>query len=270
MFDAGRGTVAAGGGVVGHVRVLRDVRSPQLGNSRDVHIYLPPSYRTSGRHYPVIYMQDGQNLFDPALSFAGEWMVDETMERLAPEGYEAIIVAVPNMEAARCDEYSPWRDAKAGGGAGDAYLAFLVDTLKPRIDRRFRTRREREHTGIVGSSMGGLISVYGFLAHPRVFGFAGALSPSLWFADEAMLGYAQSVERWFGRLYLDIGTAEGDRHVRNTQRLCRQLRRKCPFPKDQLLCVVADGAQHTEAAWAARFENAVRFLLPRKKDEVNW
>lgn len=270
MFDAGRGTGEAGGGVVGHVRVLPGVRSPQLANSRDLHIYLPPSYRTSGRHYPVVYMHDGQNLFDPDLSFAGEWMVDETMERLAPEGVEAIVVGIPNMGGDRCHEYSPWRDARAGGGSGDAYLAFIVETLKPRIDRRFRTRREREHTGIMGSSMGGLISLYGFLRFPQVFGFAGALSPSLWFADEAVFEYVRTVDRWFGRLYLDIGTAEGDRHVRNTQRMCRQLRRKCPFPGDQLLCVVAEGAHHSEAAWAHRFGSAVRFLLPRRKGDVTW
>ena len=155
MFDSGAGTSPATGNYVGHIRVIHGVRSPQLGNTRDVHVYLPPSYRTSGRHYPVIYMHDGQNLFDPDTSFAGEWHVDDTMERLSPQGVEAIIVAVPNMGPDRAYEYSPWRDPRVGGGGGDAYLAFLVDTLKPRIDRQLRTRRERDATGILGSSMGG-------------------------------------------------------------------------------------------------------------------
>jgi predicted alpha/beta superfamily hydrolase len=258
------------GNIAGHVRVLEAVRSPQLGNTRDVHVYLPPSYRTSGRQYPVVYMHDGQNLFDPETAFAGEWGVDDTMERLAPQGLEAIIVAIPNAGRHRTDEYSPWRDARAGGGRGDAYVSFIVETLKPRIDRRFRTRREREHTGIMGSSMGGLISLYAFLQHPRTFGYCGAMSPSLWFAHGAVFDYVMQIQRWFGRMYLDIGTAEGVRHVRETARMAALLRRKCPYPRDQVLFVREEGGHHTEAAWAQRFETAIRFLLPRQRGDVNW
>jgi predicted alpha/beta superfamily hydrolase len=270
MYESGADLSAATGNVVGHVRVLPAVRSLQLGNVRDVHVYVPPSYQGSGRHYPVIYMHDGQNLFDDSLSFAGEWGVDETMERLAPQGYEAIVVAIPNMGGERCHEYSPWSDRRVGGGRGDAYLAFIIETLKPRIDHRFRTRREREHTGIVGSSMGGLISLYGFLRHPNVFGFCGAMSPSLWFADGAIFGFVAGMERWFGRIYLDIGTGEGQRHVRDARRMYRMLRRKCPYPRDQLFYVVDEGAHHTEQAWAGRFEHAVRWMLPKRKADVNW
>jgi predicted alpha/beta superfamily hydrolase len=256
--------------VAGHVRVLSGVRSPQLGNARDVHVYLPPSYARSARHYPVIYMHDGQNLFDPALAFAGVWGVDETMEHLAPEGVEAIVVGISHSGRGRLDEYSPWRDGRGHGGRGEAYLDFIAETLKPKVDRRFRTRREREHTGIVGSSMGGLISLYGFLRHPRLFGFCGAMSPSLWFAHGAIFDYVDTVERWFGRVYLDIGTGEGKRHVADTRRMARALRRKCPYPGDQLLVVVEEGAGHSEQAWARRFETAVRFLLPKKRGDVNW
>ena len=270
MFDSGAGTSPATGNHVGHIRIIHGVRSPQLGNTRDVHVYLPPSYRTSGRHYPVIYMHDGQNLFDPATSFAGEWHVDETMERLAPQGVEAIIVAIPNMGPDRAYEYSPWRDPRVGGGGGDAYLAFLVETLKPRIDKQLRTRRERDATGILGSSMGGLISLYAFFRRPDVFGFCGAMSPSLWFARGAIASVVGEVERWFGRLYLDIGTGEGQRHVKATRQLYRHLRRRCPYPRDQILCVVDEGAGHSEQAWSQRFETAVRFLLPKARGEVNW
>jgi predicted alpha/beta superfamily hydrolase len=270
MFGTGAGTTPASGRIVGHVRVMPDVRSPQLGNTRDIHVYLPPSYRTSGRHYPVIYMHDGQNLFDPETAFAGEWGVDETLERLGPEGIETIVVAIPNMGGARQDEYSPWSDPRAGGGRGDAYLAFIAETLKPRIDRRFRTRRDREHTGIMGSSMGGLISLYGFLQRPDFFGFCGAMSPSLWFAHRAIFEFVESRSRWFGRVYLDIGTEEGQRHVRNTQQMARLLRTRCPYPRDQVLCIVDEGAHHTEDAWSRRFETAVRFLLPRPKRDINW
>lgn len=270
MYHAGGGTAVTNRRVAGHVRLVAGVKSQELGNTRDVQVYLPPSYKTSGRQYPVVYMHDGQNLFDPETSFAGEWQVDDTMERLAPEGLEAIVVAVPNMGSARCDEYSPWRDPQNGGGRGDDYLAFLVNTLKPRIDKRFRTRREREYTGIIGSSMGGLISLYGFLRHPAVFGFCGVMSPALWFADGAIFQAVDDVARWFGKIYLDIGTGEGQRHVRNTQRMYRLLRNKCPYPKDQLMCVIEPEATHSETAWAARFETAVRFLLPRPSPETHW
>ena len=270
MFETEAGTRPAGGNVVGHVRVLAAVRSPQLGNARDIHVYLPPSYRSSGRHYPVIYMHDGQNLFDHELSYAGEWGVDDTMERLATEGIEAIVVAIPNMGGERTGEYSPWRDPRAGGGRGDAYLDFIIDTLKPRIDRRFRTRRERDHTGIAGSSMGGLISLYAFLRHPGIFGFCGAMSPSLWFAHGAIFEYVKHVPRWFGRVYLDIGTEEGPQHVRHLRRMHRLLAAKCPLPRDQMMVVLDEGAHHSEHAWAGRFETAVRFLLPRRRGEVNW
>ena len=112
--DNGAGTTPASGQVVGNIRVLPGVPSPELGKRRDIHVYLPPSYQSSGRHYPVIYMQDGQNLFDATTSFSGEWRVDDTLERLGPEGVEAIVMAVPNMGERRIDEYSPFRDPGEG------------------------------------------------------------------------------------------------------------------------------------------------------------
>jgi predicted alpha/beta superfamily hydrolase len=246
------------------------VRSVELGDSRDVQVYLPPSYRAGGCHYPVVYMHDGQNLFDSRTSFAGEWQVDETMERLAPAGIEAIIVGIPNAGARRMDEYSPFRDARHGGGLGDAYLRFIIETLKPRVDRRFRTKPDRAHTGIMGSSMGGLISLYGFLRHPDVFGFAGGMSASLWHAQRAVLGYARDAPRWSGRCYLDVGTEEGRRTVADARVMARLLRRKALRSRGHLLFVEDRGARHHEAAWAARFETAIRFLLPRRRGDLNW
>ena len=265
MFESGPGTTPATGNIVGHVRVLRDVRSPQLRNTRDIQVYLPPSYQTSGRHYPVIYMHDGQNLFDPELSFAGEWGVDETMERLAPEGFEAIVVGHPEHGWGAVTSSTARGSTHARGAARATPTSTSSSTpSSPQIDRRFRTERERQHTGIVGSSMGGLISLYGFLRNPGVFGFCGAMSPSLWFANRAIFDYAAGIERWFGRVYLDIGSEEGQRHVRDTQSMYRLLRKKCPHPRDQIICIVEEGAQHTEQAWAQRFEMAVRFLCRRR------
>ena len=269
MYDEGAGDELRGN-TVGNIRLLDQVFSPELDNRRDIHVYLPPSYTTSGRHYPVIYMHDGQNLFDHAMSFAGEWGVDETMEAVAREGIEAIVVGVPNMGAGRTSEYSPWHDARLGGGHGDRYVQFLTDTLKPLLDSQYRTRREREHTGIAGSSMGGLISLYAFLARPDIYGFAGVMSPSLWYAGGAIFEHVARLDHWTGRLYLDTGTAEGPGHVRQTREMIRLLRRRAAHPRLQLKYVEDKGAGHNEAAWAARFERAVRWLLPRARGELNW
>jgi predicted alpha/beta superfamily hydrolase len=146
--------------VTGHVLVLESLESPQLGNRRDIYVYLPRTYAESDRRFPVMYMQDGQNLFDRATSFGEEWGVDQILESAAPGRTEAIVVGIANTGDTRCDEYSPFRDPKLGGGAGDRYLAFLTDTVKPAVDSRFRTLPGREATGIAGSSMGGLISLY--------------------------------------------------------------------------------------------------------------
>src|SRR3954466_12816050 len=116
---------------VGNIKVLRAFESPELGNKRDLLVYLPPSYDKSDARYPVVYMHDGQNLFDDATSFAGEWAVDQTLESASSKGLEAIVVAVPNAGAARLAEYSPFVDEKHGGGRGDLYVDFLVNTVKP-------------------------------------------------------------------------------------------------------------------------------------------
>ncbi len=269
MYDHGAGDELRGN-TVGNIRRLDQVYSPELDNRRDIHVYLPPSYAHSGRHYPVLYMHDGQNLFDHEMSFAGEWGVDETMERVAVEGVEAIVVGVPNTGTGRTSEYSPYRDARLGGGDGDAYLRFLTDTLKPQIDVQFRTRREAAHTGVAGSSMGGLISLYALLRRPDVFGFSGAMSPSLWFGGGGIFADVHRMPGWQGRLYIDTGTGEGRTQVRQTREMVRLLRRKASHPRLQLRYVEDCGAGHNESAWAARFERAIHWLLPRKPGELNW
>ena len=258
------------GSIVGNIRTLPGVHSAELGNTRDILVYVPPSYAESGRHYPVVYMHDGQNLFDATTSFAGEWNVDETLERIGAAGFEVIVVAIPNMGAERSNEYTPFADPHRGGGRGDAYLDFLVHTLKPRVDRRFRTRHERTHTGIMGSSLGGLISLYAFFRHPGVFGCAGVMSPALWWANRAIFEVVSAAPQWSGRVYLDIGTAEGRFQVRNARLMVRLLRRTADRPRRNLLYVEDKGAAHHEAAWSARFERAIRFLLPTAPPDLQW
>jgi predicted alpha/beta superfamily hydrolase len=247
-------------------RVLPAVRSPQRGHERDIDVFLPPSYARSRRRYPVVYMQDGQNLADPERAFAGTWDLPRAMAELASRGREAIVVGIPNLGEERIREYTPFVDAKAGGGDGDAYLAFMERTLKPLVDRRFRTRPERETTGVFGSSLGGLISLYAFFRAPETFGFAGAMSPSLWFAGRAMLSYVERDGAPPGRLYVDAGTEEGGATVRDARELYALLQRK-GFTDDRFRFVIDEGGRHQERDWARRLVPALDFLLPSSARE---
>ena len=249
--------------VVGTIKVKRGVHSPQLDNARDILVYLPPSYASGISRYPVVYMHDGQNLFDRTTSFAGEWEVDQTMEAASAEGLEAIIVAVPNMGPARCDEYSPWRDRKAGGGRGDDYVAFLADTLKPMIDADYRTSAGRASTGIAGSSMGGLISLYAFFRRPEVFGFTGVMSPSLWFADRAIYGFVEKQRYRAGKIYLDVGTGEGRKELDDVRGMRDLLAAKGYGRGRDLHYYVEKDGRHDEASWARRIRRELEFLLGR-------
>ncbi len=246
--------------VIGTLKRRPAVASPQLGNTRDILVHLPASYDQDDRRYPVIYMHDGQNLFDEATSFAGAWRVDEALASLDCEGLEAIVVGIPNAGDQRCDEYSPFVDAQGRGGCGDAYLRFIGETLKPLIDRDFRTLPDRANTGIIGSSMGGLISLYALFRHPEVFGFAGSMSPSLWFANRAIYPVVAAAPV-VGRLYLDTGTAEGAGELHDVRRLRALLARKGYLPGEDFLYVEDEGAGHNEAAWAYRLCGALRFLV---------
>jgi predicted alpha/beta superfamily hydrolase len=248
--------------IVGTVRRVEGVACASLDNTRHLLVYLPPGYDTSARRYPVVYMHDGQNLFDRATSFGDEWEVDETMEALAQIGVEAIVVGIPNMGTDRCNEYSPFPDPRGGGGAGEAYLDCLIATMKPRIDADFRTRPEREFTGILGSSMGGLISMFAFFRRPDSFGFAGAMSPALWFGQRALFPLVEAAPQVRGRLYLDVGTGEGAATLRDTRRLERLLRLKGYRRGESLLYVEDPDGEHSERAWARRLKTALYFLLP--------
>lgn len=262
--------------VVGTVRVARHVRSPQLYNRRHILVYLPPSYGQGSKRYPVLYMHDGQNLFDNVTSFAGEWGVDETMEKLSrEEGLEAIIVGIPNMGEMRMDEYSPFRDGEHGGGLGNQYLAFIVNTLKPIIDRDFRTLPGKRYTGMMGSSMGGLISLYAFFRYPDFFGYTGIMSPSFWVARGAIFRYAEAAPFNPGKIYLDVGTRElGDsaeelqlqrslsrRYYATVRRMKRLLVQKGYRPVTDLLHIEEKWADHSESSWARRLPDAMRFFL---------
>jgi predicted alpha/beta superfamily hydrolase len=246
----------------GTIQRIPGVYSPQLDNERELLVSLPARYDSQECRYPVIYMHDGQNLFDPAMSFSGSWNVDVAMAELSLGGLDAIVVGIPNMGHERIAEYSPFEQTEVGNGRGDLYLDFLINTVKPLIDARYLTLPDREHTGIVGSSLGGLISLYAFFRHPRVFGFAGVLSPSLWLSEGAIFSFIAHAPFSPGKLYLDVGTREGARHVANAQEMRDLLEAKGYRLGDDLLWVEEEMGHHHEAAWARRFQGALPFLVP--------
>jgi predicted alpha/beta superfamily hydrolase len=247
----------------GDLHVIPDVLSPELGNRRPLIVSTPASYRSGDRRYPVLYMQDGQNLFDPRTSFAGDWGLSASLGWASRRGIEPIVVGIYNTGTARFDEYSPFVEpgSGGGGGAGDRYLEFLTRTVKPFVDGRFRTLPDRASTGIAGSSLGGLISLYAFFRIPSVFGFVGALSPSLWFGNEAIFDVVARFSRPEGRIYLDIGLQEGQRHVLLARKMRDLLIERGFEPRRTLRYVEDRDGAHREADWGRRFRKALPFLL---------
>ncbi len=252
-----------------NVRILADsFRLPQLGGrGRRVWLYLPPGYAGSRqKRYPVLYLQDGQNVFDEATSFSGEWGVDETLNQLATQDRHSagcIVVAVDNGGARRLDEYSPWANAEyKKGGEGEQYTNFLALTLKPYIDAHYRTLPDAAHTAIAGSSMGGLIALYAGLKYPKVFGRVGVFSPAIWFAKDSLLGYERRHQPapLSSRFYFVAGPAESETMVPlMTEARDALLARGVPAA-NLMLKAPADG-KHAEWFWRREFGPAYRWLL---------
>lgn len=235
---------------------------PQLERKRTIRLYLPPNY-SSGNLFPVIYMHDGQNLFDNATSFAGEWKVDEILDSLYTyRGFSAIVVAIYNDDKERINEYSPWKNDSLGiGGDGDKYVKFIVNTLKPFIDRHYRTLSGRENTAIMGSSMGGLISLYAALEYPDVFGNAGVFSPSLWFAPKLSVYLQKYKHKKFQHIYFLAGEKEGDGLVDDVNRTV-ELLTVAGFENERELKVkIAPDGRHAEWFWSREFGDAIRYLF---------
>jgi predicted alpha/beta superfamily hydrolase len=230
--------------------------------TRDVLVALPPGYEGGKARYPVIYMHDGQNLFDPATSFAGDWGLVETLNTLAVDGVEAIVVGIPNRGGRRRHEYTPFRDLLHGGGGGDRYLAFLVGTVKPLVDGSFRTRPGRADTVIAGASLGGLISLYALYRHAGIFGAASVQSPALWFARRAIFRFVEKQPAPAdSRISLDCGSEEGGDTVENARAMRKLLIGAGYVEGETLSYVEEEGAGHTEQAWGRRFREALPFLL---------
>ncbi len=216
---------------------------PQLNRKRRVWVYLPQDYAFSKKEYPVLYMHDGQNLFDAITSSFGEWGVDEMMDTVKPKN-QRIIVGIDHGDSKRMTEYNPY-SSRFGEGEGDAYVDFLVKILKPYIDKRFRTKPEAANTSVAGSSMGGLISFYAVMKYPQVFGSAGVFSPAFWIAPEIVskVEKSTSIKSPF---YFVCGELEGEQMTKDMQLVYQEVKKKGSTKSTYR--VVADG-QHNERFW---------------------
>lgn len=234
---------------------------PQLDRERRIWVYLPPDYDNSEDNYPVIYMHDGQNLFDTYTAFAGEWEVDETLNALFDQGYFVpIVVGIDNGGEERINEYTPWPNVQYGGGQGSLYIEFIVETLKPFIDENYRTLPGRESTAIWGSSLGGLISHYGVLKYQEVFSKAGIYSPSYWFSDLVWTFTADMGIQDELMLYQMTGSLEGGTMVSNTW-LMDELLTNLGLDDEGLSTSITEGGEHNEQLWREDFEAAYLWLF---------
>jgi predicted alpha/beta superfamily hydrolase len=252
----------------GRLRLHSRFPTSYLSTPRDVLVYLPPGYDAAADRYPVFYLQDGQNLFDPATAFGGQdWRADVTADELISSGAipPLLLVGVYNTGVRRISEYTPTRDAQYHkGGKGDRYARMLARELKPFIDSKYRTKRGAADTGTGGSSLGGLVALEAGLLYPRVFGKVAVMSPSVWWDQRSIL---EMVRRFHGgkrpRIWLDTGTEEGDKpqQVVEDARLLRDVLAERGWREgEDLLHREYAGAGHNERAWGARFGDVLNGL----------
>lgn len=249
------------GAPFGKVEIMPGVASPQLGDTRSLRIYYPPSYNENrAKRYPVLYMHDGQNLFDAkTAAFGVEWGIDETINRLVATGAmdEVIVVGIDNTPA-RISEYTPCCDPKHGGGKLDAYEAFIVDTVKPMIDKTLRTLPGKENTAIMGSSLGGIASVVIAEHHPEVFSKAGGVSSSFWWNKRSLV--TNLPKRVPVKFYIDAGT--NDDGLEDTQLMRDAMLARGYLTGVDLFFVAAEGGSHNEKSWAARVDKPLAWFFP--------
>jgi len=250
-----------------NVKILSENFSiPQLNATRRIWIYLPPDYENSKKKYPVIYMEDGQNLFNEATSFSGEWKVDETLDGFSKSGkFKAIVVGIDNGGSERLNEYSPWKNEKYGGGKGEFFTEFLVKTLKPYIDKTYRTLPQPQNTAIIGSSMGGLISLYAGVKNPSVFGKIGIFSPAFWFAENDLKKFLNENSNQLKqtKFYFLAGSKESENMVSDINEVVEILKSK-DIPEENIKTKFDEEGTHSENYWSKEFPAALIWLFGNK------
>lgn len=261
------------GGATGDLR-LHEFRSRLFRNTRFLRVWLPPGYDDAGnqsRNYPVLYLNDGQNLFEAISSFGGvEWQVDESADRLIREGAvpPMIIVGIDHASKDRNREYMPYRSIQRGmlRVRGRYYPDFLIKEVLPFVEGNYRVATGPENTGLGGSSLGALVAIYTAITRPGIFGRLLLESPSLWVSNRQVIKESRTVRIWPERIFLAAGTAEAgsparSRTVVDDVRELAAIVRRAVLSEKRLRLVIKDGAGHTESAWAERFPEALQFLF---------
>lgn len=253
---------------------IHQVESRILGNTRRVWVCLPRSYEAEPkRRFKVLYMHDGQNVFDGATSYIpnAEWRADETADSLAGAGLvePLILVGIANMEVERANEYLPTRATVRGstaGGKADSYGRFIVEELMPWVNRTWRTQTGPAATGLAGSSFGGIVTAHLGMTRPDVFGRLAIVSPSFWWDDQVMLKrMKERAGRWPVRAWMDMGTAEGPGATVLAREFAKIMESKGMRRGRDFVYVEEEGAEHNEPAWARRFGEMLMFLFPARR-----
>jgi predicted alpha/beta superfamily hydrolase len=253
--------------ITGDVRTHEHFHSQFLEHDRTIMVYLPPNYDPlSADRYPVLYLHDGQNIFDRATSFGEEWHVDESAERLIAAGEiePLIVVAIYNTGEHRVDEYTPTARTEIGrGGHADDYGRMLIEELKPFIDRTYNTLPSAASTAVGGSSLGGLLTMHLGLRYPTAFGRLALLSPSVWWDDRVLLREVDALPgKLPAKIWLDAGTAEGTDTIENARALRDALVAKGWTIGDDLAYLEEQGGEHNEHSWSLRVDRVLKFLFP--------
>jgi len=232
------------------------MEAPQLKTTKKIWIYLPEDYSATAKKYSVIYMHDAQNLFDSKTAYSGEWNVDEKLDSLkAP----VIVVGIEHGNDKRIEELTPFKNEKYGGGNADNYLDFIVKTLKPYIDKNYRTKPKAKNTIIMGSSLGGLVSYYAILKYPETFGKAGVFSPSFWFSND-IYTLTEKAPKIKTKIYFLCGDKESDDMVKDMTKMERLLDTKRCYCLHLTKSKIVKGGEHNEKLWRDGFVKAVLWL----------
>jgi predicted alpha/beta superfamily hydrolase len=249
------------------IEVLSDTfEIPQLNKYRRVHVLLPHNYyEHPERHYPVLYMTDAQNLFGGGSPY-GNWEIDKGLARLAREGKaDVIIVAIDHAGEDRVQEFSPYDNPRLGKGMGLKFLRFVIDTLKPQVDKQYRTKPDRLNTGMGGSSVGGLLSIYAALMFPDIFGRIMIFSPSLWISKRIYFDAIHFFEPFETRIYLYAGGKESENMIPNVNQLQETLKSQgFGYNRVKIHTSIDPTGQHTEKRWSEEFPEAMKWLYSEK------
>lgn len=239
------------------------IEAPELDTIKQIWVYLPKSYKTSQKEYPVLYLQDAQNLFDDATSFVGEWKIDESLDSLS---LDLIVIGIEHGNDKRIDELTPYAHPEYKGGKADAYLQFITESLIPKVDSTFRVDRSPSQTFIGGSSLGGLFSFYASLKNPEVFGKALVFSPSFWYSKD-IFSFAENLETSNiskQQFYFRAGEKESETMVPQMFDMEKLISTKLKNSSQINTESIPEG-EHNEKLWAGLFPDAVLWLLDLDK-----